>query len=145
MVDGPALRRGHEPGARISRNARRRPVERRDERVLGQILGNANVATIRASPAMRRGDRFAGPRNGLLCSVTMPPDQTMSTQPGQNAFPVCVTAFRLRTKRSAVPAVALRRRKPWRRRVRRTLKVRLKSAMARTRPFRYSRLIREAS
>ncbi len=45
MVDGPVLRRGHEPGARISRNARCRPLlERRDERVLGQILGNADVA-----------------------------------------------------------------------------------------------------
>ena len=45
VVDGPVLRRGHEPGARVARNARRRPLlERRDECVLGQILGNADVA-----------------------------------------------------------------------------------------------------
>ena len=44
-VDGAMLRGGHEPGARIVRDARLRPpLERRDERVLRQILGRADVA-----------------------------------------------------------------------------------------------------
>ena len=39
------LRRGHEPGARVVRDARLRPLlERGDERVLREILGQADVA-----------------------------------------------------------------------------------------------------
>ena len=45
QVDRAAPADGHEPGARIVRNARLRPLlERRDERVLCQVLGQADVA-----------------------------------------------------------------------------------------------------
>ncbi len=45
LVDGPVLRRGHEPGSRVVRDARLGPaLERRHERVLCQILGQADVA-----------------------------------------------------------------------------------------------------
>jgi hypothetical protein len=44
-VDRPILRGGHEPGRRIVRDARVRPaLERDDERVLRQLLGQADVA-----------------------------------------------------------------------------------------------------
>ena len=43
-VDGAVLRRGHEPGARVVRDACLRPLlERGDERVLRQVLGEADV------------------------------------------------------------------------------------------------------
>ena len=44
-VDRAVLRGGHEPGARVVRDARLRPLlERGDERVLRQLLGEADVA-----------------------------------------------------------------------------------------------------
>ena len=44
-VDGPMLRGGHEPGARVVRDARLGPLlERGDEGVLGELLGQADVA-----------------------------------------------------------------------------------------------------
>ena len=44
-VDGAVLRGGHQPGARVVRDARLRPLlERGDERVLRQLLGEADVA-----------------------------------------------------------------------------------------------------
>ncbi len=44
-VDRAMLRGGHEPGARVVRDARLRPLlERGDERVLREILGQADVA-----------------------------------------------------------------------------------------------------
>ena len=44
-VDRAALGRGHQPRARIVGHARRRPLlERGDERVLREILGEADVA-----------------------------------------------------------------------------------------------------
>ena len=44
-VDGAMLGGGHEPGARLVRDARLRPLlERGDERVLRQLLGEADVA-----------------------------------------------------------------------------------------------------
>ena len=45
LVEGPVLRRGHEPGARILRDAGLGPaLERGDQRLLGQILGEADFA-----------------------------------------------------------------------------------------------------
>ena len=45
MVDRAVLRGGHEPGARVVRDARLRPLlERGDERVLRELLGEADVA-----------------------------------------------------------------------------------------------------
>ena len=45
QVDRAVLRRGHEPGARVVRDARLGPLlERGDERVLRQLLGEADVA-----------------------------------------------------------------------------------------------------
>ena len=45
QVDRPVLRGGHEPGARVVRDARLRPaLQRRHQRVLGEILGEAEVA-----------------------------------------------------------------------------------------------------
>ena len=45
MIDRTMLRGGHEPGARIVRDARLRPLlERGDERVLREVLGQADVA-----------------------------------------------------------------------------------------------------
>src|SRR2546428_283739 len=45
LVDGPALRDGHEPGARVVRNARLRPLlERGDERILREIFGKTEIA-----------------------------------------------------------------------------------------------------
>ena len=45
QVDRPVLGGGHEPGAGVVRDARLRPLlERGDERVLGQLLGEADVA-----------------------------------------------------------------------------------------------------
>ncbi len=44
-IDGPALGRGHQPGAGIVRDAGLRPFgERGDERVLRQLFGEAHVA-----------------------------------------------------------------------------------------------------
>ena len=45
QVDGAVLGRLHQPGARVARHARRRPLlERRDQRVVRQVLGRADVA-----------------------------------------------------------------------------------------------------
>src|SRR5258708_39488669 len=45
LVDSAILRRGHEPGARVVRDPRfRPPLERGDESVLGELLGEADVA-----------------------------------------------------------------------------------------------------
>ena len=45
QVDRAMLRGGHEPGARVVRDARLRPLlERGDERVLRELLGQADVA-----------------------------------------------------------------------------------------------------
>src|SRR5262245_12008063 len=45
VVDRAIFRRGHEPGARVVRDARDRPpLQRDDERVLRQLLGEADVA-----------------------------------------------------------------------------------------------------
>ena len=44
LVDRPVLGRGHQPGSRTLRDARPRPpLERGDEGVLGQVLGQADV------------------------------------------------------------------------------------------------------
>jgi hypothetical protein len=44
QVDGAVLGRGHQPGARVGRHAGPRPLlERRHQRVLGQLLGDAHV------------------------------------------------------------------------------------------------------
>ena len=45
LIDRPVLGGGHEPGARVVRDARRRPpLQRGDEGVLGEILGQTHVA-----------------------------------------------------------------------------------------------------
>ena len=45
QIDGAVLGRLHQPGARVARDAGRRPLlEGRDERVVGEILGRAEVA-----------------------------------------------------------------------------------------------------
>src|SRR5881296_1351376 len=45
LVDRPMLRGGHQPGARVVRYARRGPaLERRDERVMSQVLRHTYVA-----------------------------------------------------------------------------------------------------
>src|SRR5205823_717196 len=45
VVDGVMLRRGHEPGAWVLRHPRLRPLlERGDERVLRELLGETDVA-----------------------------------------------------------------------------------------------------
>ena len=45
LVDAAPLRGGHEPGAGVVRHARLRPrLERRHQRVLGEVLGQADVA-----------------------------------------------------------------------------------------------------
>ena len=44
-IDRAMLRGGHEPGARIVRDARLRPLlERGDESILGEVLGKADIA-----------------------------------------------------------------------------------------------------
>ena len=44
-IDGAMLRGGHEPGARVVRDARLRPLlERGDQRILRQVLGQTDVA-----------------------------------------------------------------------------------------------------
>ena len=45
LVDGAVLGRGHQPGARVARDAFRGPLlERRDQRVVRQVLGQSKVA-----------------------------------------------------------------------------------------------------
>ena len=45
MVDRPVLGGGHQPGTRVARHARLGPLlERGDERILREILGQADVA-----------------------------------------------------------------------------------------------------
>ena len=45
MIDGPMLRRGHQPRARIARHAGRRPLlQRGDQSILRQFLGQADIA-----------------------------------------------------------------------------------------------------
>src|SRR2546421_10391877 len=56
-VDGSVLRGGHEPGARVVRDARLGPpLERGDERVLREILGQPDVAGDPREP----GDELGG-------------------------------------------------------------------------------------
>src|SRR3989475_9598767 len=58
------LRGGHEPGARIVRDARLRPaLERGDERVVRQVLGETDVA----GDAREPGDELGGldPPHGI--------------------------------------------------------------------------------
>ncbi len=72
LVDGAVLRRRHQPRARVVGDARLRPtLERRDERLLRQILGHADVANHAHEPADQpRGldapDRFDGLARGRL-------------------------------------------------------------------------------
>src|SRR2546426_930407 len=57
LVDRPVLRGGHEPGARIVRDARLGPaLERGDERVVRQVLGETDVA----GDAREPGDELGG-------------------------------------------------------------------------------------
>ena len=57
QVDRAMLRGGHQPGARVVRDARLRPLlERGDERVLRQVLGQADVAHHPREPAMSLAD-----------------------------------------------------------------------------------------
>ena len=45
QIDGPVLGRLHQPGARVARHAGRRPLlEGRDQRVVRQVLGRADIA-----------------------------------------------------------------------------------------------------
>ena len=45
MIDRPVLGRCHQPGAGVARDARLRPLlERRHERIMREILGEADVA-----------------------------------------------------------------------------------------------------
>ena len=45
VVDRAMLRGGHEPGARVARDARLRPLlERGDERILREVLGKTDIA-----------------------------------------------------------------------------------------------------
>ena len=64
LVDRAMLRGGHEPGARIVRDARLRPLlERGDERVLRELLGEADVAHDPREPGDEpRPTRSARPR-----------------------------------------------------------------------------------
>ena len=60
VVDGAVLRRRHQPGAGVSRHARRGPLlERRDQRVLRQLLGQADVA----HHARQAGDELSPTRS----------------------------------------------------------------------------------
>ena len=55
-VDRPPPADGHEPGARVVRDTLRGPLlERRDERVLGEILGEAHVADDASQPGDEPG------------------------------------------------------------------------------------------
>jgi hypothetical protein len=55
-VDRPALRRRHQPGAGTCRHAIRRPLlERGDQRVLRQLLGEADVAHDPGEPGDQPG------------------------------------------------------------------------------------------
>ncbi len=56
LVDTPALGGGHQPCARLIRDARRRPLlERGDERILCQILGDRHVAHDASQPGYQPG------------------------------------------------------------------------------------------
>jgi hypothetical protein len=55
-VDRPPPADGHEPGARVLRDAGLGPLlERRDERILGEILGEAHVADNASQPGDEPG------------------------------------------------------------------------------------------
>jgi hypothetical protein len=66
-VDGPALGRGHQPGAGVVGHARLRPLfQRGDERVLGELLGPPDVVQQVGQPGDDPGrlqfpDRLDGP------------------------------------------------------------------------------------
>jgi hypothetical protein len=56
-IDRPSLRGRHEPRARIVRHAIRGPaLEGDDERILRELFREPTSFTMRASPAIRRGD-----------------------------------------------------------------------------------------
>src|SRR2546430_15720597 len=64
------LRGGHEPGARIVRDARLGPaLERADERILRQVLGKADVAGDPGEPGDQPGGRDAPHRLDCAMSV----------------------------------------------------------------------------
>ena len=57
LVDGAVLGGGHQPGARVVRDARLRPLlQRRDQRVLRQLLGQPDVAHEARQPGDQPGD-----------------------------------------------------------------------------------------
>ena len=91
LVDGAVLRGRHQPGARVVRDARLRPLlERGDERVLRQLLGEADVAHDARQPgdeprrldppdrvdrAMRLGGRHGDSMNLRLAPIAYAPSE----------------------------------------------------------------------
>src|SRR3989442_6097395 len=70
LVYCPMLRGGHEPGARIVRDARLGPaLERGDERILRQVLGQADVAGDPGEPGDQPGGLDAPHRVDCAMSV----------------------------------------------------------------------------
>ena len=96
MVDRAMLRRGHEPGARVARDALLRPLfERRDQRVLCEVLGDTDVAHDPRQP----GDeprRFDPPDrvDGEMCN---PRSGTSRRQPSR--LPITPSSIRQRNSR----------------------------------------------
>lgn len=103
-IDRTALRDGHQPGARVARDARLRPLlERRDQRILSEILGKTDVAhdpreagdhprrldpPDRIDRAMRVGDqgarRSVGASGAALVDVEQVPDQPVHDLPHED-------------------------------------------------------------
>ena len=101
VIDRPVLRGGHEPGARIVRDARLRPsLERGHERVLGQVLGDADVAHDPGQPGDEPGrldppyrvDRDGGCREPSRLPITPPSPPGARLSRGRR--PASVTAWR---------------------------------------------------
>jgi hypothetical protein len=102
QVDGAPLGHGHQPGARIARDAGGGPLlQRGDDRVLGQFLGQAHVARVAGQPRDQPGpldpdhrvDRRMGIRPG---HYTMTPSGARSGQrlrPAWRAWPAANRAL----------------------------------------------------
>ncbi len=65
LVDGPSLGHGHQPAPGIARNPRHRPLlQRGDDCVLGQLLGQAHIARVVGQPGDEPGRLDADHRLG---------------------------------------------------------------------------------
>src|SRR2546427_3525880 len=85
------LRGGHEPSARIVRDARLRPaLERDDERVLRQVLGQTDVAGDPGEPGDERSEEHTSElqsQSNLVCRLLLEKKKKLTAWATASALP----------------------------------------------------------